>query len=103
VQVSEPPVVNKLHRTARGLAAVFLGILFGLFRHSQQLHWAALGRQAYLAEQNHQFDVSMSPPHNTAGMILAGVILAAVACGIYELLSAGIASILPRHQSASEE
>ncbi len=95
--------VTKLHRTARVLAILFLGVFFGLYKHAQQVRWAGLGRQAYLADQNHQFDLGMSPPHSAFAMIVAGVILATAAFGVYELLAAGIASILPRHQAASDE
>jgi hypothetical protein len=99
---SEEQVVNKLHKTARVLAVVFAGVLFGLYKHAQQVRWAGLGRQAFLADQSHQFDVGMAPPHGTFAMILAGIVLAGITFGIYELLAAGIALVLPRHQPAEE-
>jgi hypothetical protein len=102
VQGSEEQAVTKLHKTARVLAVVLTGVIFGLYKHAQQVRWAGLGRQAFLAEQSRQFDLGMAPPHGTFAMILAGVLLAGIAYGVYELLAAGIALILPRHQAAEE-
>jgi hypothetical protein len=102
VQDPEEQAVNKLHKTARVMAIIFAGVMFGLYKHAQQMRWAGLGRQAFLADQSHQFDLGMSPPHGTFAMIVAGVLLAGITFGVYELLAAGIALVLPRHQPAEE-
>jgi hypothetical protein len=85
----------KRYRTGRVLAVLFLGVLFGVYKHFMQVRWATLGREAFLADQSRQFDKGMMPPHGELVTMVAGVILAAVAVGLYELLAAGITMVLP--------
>jgi hypothetical protein len=85
----------KRYGTGRVLATLFLGMLFGAYKHAMQLRWAARGREAFLADQSQQFDKGMNPPHGELVTMVAGVILAVVAVGLYELLAAGIAKALP--------
>ncbi len=84
----------KLYKTGKVLATVFLGVLFGLYKHFDQMRWLGRGREAFLARQNQLFD-NISQHHGSAGMVVAGVILAAVSVGLYELIAAAITSALP--------
>ena len=74
---------------------LLLGMLFGAYKHAMQLRWAARGREAFLADQSRQFEKGMMPPHGELVTMVAGVILAAVAVGLYELVAAGITQALP--------
>jgi hypothetical protein len=75
---------------------ILLGVLFGAYKHAMQLHWATLGRETFLADQSQQFDKGMMPPHGELVTMVAGVILAAVTFGLYELIAAGITQVLPK-------
>jgi len=75
-------------------ATVFLGLLFGIYRHYQQLRQLGQGRAGYLAEQNQYFD-RIEKLHSIGFMLIAGVILAVAAVGLYELVAAGFTKILP--------
>ncbi len=80
--------------TGRVLAVLFLGVLRGVYTHFDQMKWLGRGRDAFLADQGHKFD-RIAGYHSAATMLLAGVILVAVAAGLYELIAAGITSVLP--------
>jgi hypothetical protein len=85
----------KRYGTGRVLAVLFLGVLFGVYKHAMQVRWAMRGREAFLADQSQQFDKGMMPPHGQLVSMVAGVILAAVAFGLYELIAAWITKALP--------
>lgn len=84
----------KRTKAARVLAVLFLGVLRGVYTHFDQMRWLGRGRDAFLADQGHKFD-RIAAYHSSAAMLVAGVILVAVAVGVYELIVAGIASVLP--------
>ena len=84
----------KQYKTGRVLAVVFLGLMFGLYRHFDQMKWLGRGRDAFLTEQSHRFDKFVQY-HSTATMLVACVILAAIVFGLYELIAAGITKALP--------
>jgi hypothetical protein len=90
----------KQSKTGRVLAVLFLGGLFGIYRHFQQLRWLSRGRDAFLVNQSHTFD-KITQYHSMPTMMIAGVILATVAFGLYELIAAGITRVLP--PSTAEE
>jgi len=85
---------------ARVLATIFIGVVFGVYTHFRQLRMLAPGRDAYLVERGRYFD-KIAGYHSAATMLIAGIILVAVGVGLYELIAAGIASILP--PSTAEE
>lgn len=74
-------------KASRVIAAIFLGVLFGLYKHFQQTRWVAQGRDAYLADQSKLFD-KIVQNHSSVTMLIAGVILAAVVFGLYEVIAA---------------
>jgi len=80
--------------TGRVLATLFLGVIFGAFRHYQQLRMLAQGRDGYMAEQGQYFD-RIVKLHSAGFTVVAGIILAVVAVGLYELISAGFTHVLP--------
>jgi hypothetical protein len=86
--------------TGRVLATLFLGIMFGVYTHFSQVKMLQQGLGAYLADRSHHFD-RVAQYHGAAAMLVAGIILAAIAVGLYELIAAGITSILP--PSTAEE
>jgi len=83
-------------RTGAGrvLATLFLGVMFGIYRHFTQMRMLQGGRDAYLAVQNQHFD-RVAQIHSAPAMLVAGIILAAVTFGMYELIAVGITKILP--------
>ena len=78
----------------RVLATLFLGIIFGVYRHYQQMRMLAQGRDGYLAEQSQYFD-RIVKLHSASFTLIAGIILAVVAVGLYEMIAGGIARLLP--------
>jgi NADH:ubiquinone oxidoreductase subunit F (NADH-binding) len=52
------------------------------------------GRNAFLADEGHYFD-RITQMHSTGFMLIAGVILACVAVGLYEGLAFGFAKLIP--------
>jgi hypothetical protein len=76
--------------TGRVLATLFLGVMFGIYRHYQQMRQLGLGREGFLAEQSHYFE-RITQLHSVGFMLMAGVILAVIAVGLYELIAAGFA------------
>lgn len=73
-------------KTPRAVAAAFLGLLFGAYKHFQQARELAAGREAYLAQQSLQFD-KISKTHSMSLMLIAGLILGFVAVGLYEAIA----------------
>ena len=71
----------------RVVAAIFLGVLVGLYRHFQQSRLLAAGRDSYLADQGRFFD-KVAQYHSSATMLITGLILAAIVFGLYELVAA---------------
>jgi hypothetical protein len=90
----------KPYKTARMIATLFLGVLFGLYKHFDEMGWLQRGRDAFMAYQSEHFQRIVAY-HSTGTMLIAGIILAAIAVGLYELVAAGIAHVLP--PSAAEE
>jgi hypothetical protein len=80
--------------TGRVLAILFLGIMRGLYSHFSQMRWLGRGREAFLADQGSRFD-KFAAYHPTGTMLIAGIILVAVAAGLYELVAAGITKVVP--------
>ncbi len=85
-----------MRRTGTGkvLSTLLLGMLFGIYRHVDQVKWVQRGRDAYLAVQSQHFQ-QISQYHSGATMMIAGVILAVVAVALYEGIAAGFARVLP--------
>ena len=79
--------------TGRVLATLFLGVMFGIYRHFQQMRALGRGRDAFLAQQGQYFD-RITQLHSMGIMLIAGVILAAIAVGLYELIAAGFTKMV---------
>jgi hypothetical protein len=79
--------------TGRVLATVFLGALFGIYRHYQQMRQLGQGRAAFLADESHYFD-RITQTHGLFFMLIAGVILAVIAVGLYEVIAAGFTKMV---------
>jgi hypothetical protein len=78
----------------RVLAAIFMGLILGAYLHFKQVKALAGGREAFLANQSRYFD-RITQMHSAFFMLIAGVILAAVAFGLYEAIVAGFAKMIP--------
>ena len=76
------------------LATLLIGGIFGAYRHYVQMRALGLGRAGYLDTQARWFD-KVSGYHATGTMLIAGVIVAAVAVGLYELVAAGFTRLIP--------
>ena len=86
--------------TGRVLATLFLGVMFGIYRHYLQMRQLGQGRAALLADESHYFD-RITQTHSLGVMLIAGVILAAIAVGLYEVIAAGFTKVVG--PSAAEE
>jgi len=82
------------NKMARVLATIFLGMLFGVYLHFRELRWLSHGRDAFLSDQGHRFDLIMKT-HSAVTTLAAGVILAVVAAVVYETISRGFAKFIP--------
>jgi hypothetical protein len=78
--------------TGRVLTTLFLGVTFGIYRHYQQMRQLGQGRAAFLADQSHYFD-RITQTHGLFFMLIAGVIVAVIAVGLYELIAAGFSKM----------
>ena len=87
-------------KASRVLAAIFLGVMLGLYIHFRQMRNLGLGRDVFLARQSQYFD-QITRVHSTGFMLIAGILLACIAAGLYELIAAAITRVLP--PSAAEE
>jgi hypothetical protein len=81
-------------RMSRVLAAIFIGMLFGAYRHFRQVQWLGRGRDAFLADQSRYFNQIMTA-HSATVTLVAGVILALVAVGLYEAMALGFGKLIP--------
>ena len=81
-------------KSSRVLAAIFLGMLFGAYRHFQQMQWLGKGRDAFLIDRSHYFD-QITKTHSATITLIAGVILAAVAVAIYEGIVLAFGKVIP--------
>ena len=84
----------KQSKTGKVLSAISLGVAFGLYRHYVQMRALGLGREGFLAEQSHYFD-RIAQLHSTGLTMFAGVILAAIAVGLYELIAVAFTKAIP--------
>ena len=84
----------KQYKTGRVFAAIFLGLMYGLYTHYDHVKWLGRGREAFLANQSHRFDKFVQY-HSVGFMVIACVILAAIVFGLYELIAAAITKALP--------
>jgi len=84
-------------KTGRVLAAMSLGVAFGLYRHYVQMRQLQLGRVGFLAQQSQYFD-RITRLHSALFMLIAGVILAGIAVGLYELFAAAFTKAIPPSQ-----
>jgi hypothetical protein len=76
------------------LSAAFFGLLFGLQIHHSNLKWNRLGREAFIAYQNQEFDRSVASPVNGFLMVLVTIFMMLLFVGAYELLSVGLSKIV---------
>jgi hypothetical protein len=80
--------------TGRVLATLFLGVVFAIYRHYVQMRQLGQGRAAFLAGESHYFD-RITQTHSLGAMLIAGVIIAAIAVGLYEVIAAGFTKAIP--------
>jgi hypothetical protein len=80
--------------SSRVLATLFLGVMVGVYLHVREGRWLQSGRDAYMAMQSEHFQV-ITAYHSMLTTLIAGLLLAGVSVGIYELLASGITHILP--------
>ncbi len=78
----------------RVLATLLIGALFGAYRHYGQMRWLGRGRDAFLAQQGQTYD-RFAAYHSSATMLIAGIIVVAIAVGLYELIAAGFTRLVP--------
>jgi hypothetical protein len=83
--------------TGRVLATLFLGVMFGIYRHYLQMRQLGQGRAAFLADESQYFD-RITHLHSMGFTLIAGVILAAIAVGLYEVIAAGFTKAIPPSQ-----
>jgi len=81
-------------KTPRVVAAAFLGLLFGAYRHFQQIRELTAGRQAFLAQQNVQFD-RITKTHSMTVTLIAGLILAFIGAALYEAIAYAFTRLIP--------
>jgi hypothetical protein len=77
----------------RILTIASIGALGSLWLRHRDLETVNLGRAGYLAQQMTRFD-RLSTPHDVWVIMIAGVFLATVIFGLYELLVFGASKLL---------
>ena len=83
------------------LAAMLLGILFGWYIHHDYVTWSLRGRDAFIAHQMRRFDMYFASPRPIAHSLVVTALFALGVCVLYEMLVAGLSSILNRQASSS--
>ena len=73
-----------------------MGILLGALVHHDHTKGGLMGREAYLAKQAARFDRHFARPDPLAAELFAGVILAGLSLGVYELVAFGLSRILKK-------
>jgi hypothetical protein len=81
-------------RSGRVLATVFLGVMGGVYLHVREGRWLEAGRDAYMAMQSEHYQ-RITAYHSLPSMMAAGLVLAGVSVGLYEMIAAGITHVLP--------
>jgi hypothetical protein len=76
------------------LSGAFFGPLFGLQIHHSNIRWNRLGREAFIAYQNQEFDRSIASPVPGFVMVLVAIFFTLLFVGAYELLSVGLSKII---------
>lgn len=76
------------------VAAILLGSLFGWYIHHDYVTWSLRGRDAFIAHQIRRFDMYMASPRPIAHNLVVTALLALGVCVLYELLVAGLSSIV---------
>lgn len=84
----------KTSGTARVVATLFIGVIVGVYLHFREMRILAQGKDAFLAAQARRFDGILSY-HSSITMVIAGIILAALAVGLYELIATGFTRLIP--------
>ena len=87
----------KQTKTGRVLATLSLGVLFGCYKHFDDMRWLGRGRDAFLSDQSLRF-AKMVQTHSMGFMLIAGILLSAIAVGLYELLAAAFTKAIPANQ-----
>ena len=87
--------------TGRVLAALFIGVIAGIYLHFRQSRWLAGGREAFLAAQGRRFD-SIAMHNDAVIMLIVGILLAAAAYGLYEVVAAGFTHLIPSSEQADQ-
>jgi hypothetical protein len=82
-------------KTDRILAMLFLGVLTGVYLNVRAVRWIEIGRDAYMAVQSEHYQRLLNY-HSLLLMMIWGVVLVGAAVGLYEMLAAGIAHVLPQ-------
>jgi hypothetical protein len=85
----------------RILSIASIGTLGGLWFRYRDLQTAHLERAAYLAEQAAHFE-RMQKPHYIWAWIIAGLIVAGILFGLYELLVFAASKLLSNGRSGSD-
>jgi hypothetical protein len=84
----------KTSGTGRVLAGVLIGTIGGVYINFGESHMLSMGKQAFLITQERRFD-RVAAHHSGPAAVIAGLILAALAFGVYELIAAGFTRLIP--------
>ena len=84
----------KVSGTGKLLAIFLLGVLYGTFKHFQQMKWLGRGREAFLADHGKNFD-KLVQYHSLVNTMIAWVILVAFMVALYELTAWGLTKVIP--------
>jgi hypothetical protein len=88
------------NRLSRIVSIGIMGFIAGFFIHSMRAREALMGREAYLAKQAASYDQHAAHPDMLVISIIAGLIMACIYFGIYELLALVVRKILDKINAA---
>jgi hypothetical protein len=83
----------------RIVAAVVMGTVFGFWMHHREEAHRLVGRDAFMVQQGAFWDRVYNHPHHLVVAIVVCVLGAVIIWGLYELLAAGIHSVIGRQAS----
>ena len=84
------------NKISRIVSVGIMGLIAGFFIHVMRAQEALMGREAYLAKQAARYDHHAAHPDLLVIPIIAGLIMACIYFGIYELLALVIRKVLEK-------
>lgn len=89
------------NQNARLTAAATIGVLGALYFRTSDERYAQMGRDAFIAAQSARFERIILHPPSIAATVIAGLGMAAVLFGLYEVVALGLSKIMRQRDTGA--